>query len=142
MYKEIDISEEEIKKWADEYVNNIVKKRNIVLSNEYLKWITDCLDRYDGHISDDPDEGFLYDDESIDRSNTTLLSYLLMEVSSLAKEQKVLSVVDKENPFETERYVVKIFDRYFEMSEMVGQGSITFIKSCEKPDYSYVVLKN
>ena len=133
-----DISDEEIKKWADEYVDNITKKRNVVLSDEYLRWVLDCADRNNGRISDDD---FLYSEKSIDRDNSMLLSYLLSEVSFLAEEQRVLSVTDKENPFESERYTVKIFDRFFEMSNMIGQGSIAFIESCENPDHCYVTLK-
>lgn len=137
--KKIEISDDEVKKWAEEYIDNINKKRNIVLSEEYLCWVGDCVDRNDGRISDDD---FLYKEKSIDRDNSMLLSYLLSEVSSLAKDQRVLSVTDKENPFESERYTVKIFDRFFEMSDMIGQGSITFIESCNKPDHCYVTLKS
>jgi len=138
MKKQINISDEEIKEWAEEYIDNINKKRNIVLSDKYLNWVADCVDRHNGRISDDD---FLYDEESVDRSNSIILSYLFTEVSYLASKQRVLSITDKENLFESERYVVKIFDRFFEMSEMIGQGSITFIESCEKPDYCYVTLK-
>lgn len=141
--KEIDFDSEEVQEQirasADEFVDNLIKKRNIVLSDEYLRWVGDCVDRYGGHISDDD---FLYKEKSIDRDNSMLLSYLLSEVSSLAEDQRVLSVTDKENPFESERYTVKIFDRFFEMSNMIGQGSITFIESCNKPDHCYVTLKS
>jgi hypothetical protein len=88
-----------------------------------------------------------FDDESIldekpteDTKKAALLSYFLIYVNNLAKNQGIENEPDKDNEFEEYNYDIKIFDKFFNISSMVGKSKITFIREIEKPRQNHVIV--
>lgn len=113
-------------------------KRKLVSSREYIEWIYNSLSSENEEVFSDED--FAYSDDP-NKEKGLLLSQFLDYVDTLAEEQRVLNVPDKENEFETQNYIINVNDKYFAISMMCGQGSITFIHEVQKPNHCYVKME-
>lgn len=128
---------EAARKVFEDYFRKIEKIKNKVSSKEYIDWIYNYVSA--NKYVDDEDAIYVY--EGIDSENGQLLSGFFDYVEELAKEQRVLIVHDEKCDFDSERAVVKIKDKYFEVFRMYGQGSWTSIELLDKePDYAFVKI--
>lgn len=125
-----------------EATNGLLKEHIRLLketsSREYIEWLYNYVSFSPGKEFDD--ESVLYEKQTEDTKKAALLSYFLSHVINLAREQSVPNTPDEDNEFEELNYDIKIFDKYFNISNMVGQGSITFIREIEQPSKKYVVV--
>ena len=129
--------ENSARKYMEEYFGRIEKNKEKVSSKEYIDWIYDYVS-INKHADD---EGALYVYEGIDAENGQILGAFLDYVKELAKQQRVLVVPDDKCCFASEKVVVKIKDKYFELFRMFGQGSWTSISLLDKePDYAFVKI--
>lgn len=107
-------------------------------SPEYIEWLYNYLSLLPEKEFDD--ESILDEKQTEDTKKAALLSYFLEHVISLAKKQGIENQPDEENEFEEYNYDIKIFDKFFNISSMVGKGKITFIREIEKPCKNYVTV--
>lgn len=128
---------ESLHEWFMKQEEKRKAKRKLVSSREYIDWVYNNLSSQNGEGFSDED--FAYSDDP-NKDKGVLLSQFLDYIHTLAVEQRVLNVPDKENGFETLNYVINIKDKYFAISMMCGQGSITFISEVQKPNHCCVRL--
>lgn len=124
-----------------EYIDDYFRKREEiekkVSSDEYIEW----LYNYVSENKHADEEGALYTYKGIDAENGKLLGVFLDYVKNLAKQQRVLVVLDEECYFSSEKVTIKIKDKYFEIFRMFGQGSWTSVNLLEEePDYAFVKI--
>lgn len=100
-------------------------------SQEYIEWLYNYVAFSPDKEFDD--ESVLYEKQTEDTKKAALLSYFLTHVTNLAEKQNIENQPDEDNEFEEFNYDIKIFDKYFNISNMVGQGAITFIREIESP---------
>lgn len=81
-----------------------------------------------------------FDEEDKNRENASLLSYFYEYVRKVSIRQRVMEVYLTKEEFPTYEYIIRIKDRYFRVQLIVGQGTMTWVQECEKPDFSYVVI--
>ena len=131
--------QEAVKEWIEEYFGKFEKRKQKASSKEYIDWLYDYVST-NKNIND---ESALYTYEGINAENGQILSDFLDYVKELAAKQRVLVVPDEKCEFDSERVVVKIKDKYFEIFRMFGQGSWTSVSLLENaPDYAFVKLVN
>jgi len=107
-------------------------------SPEYIEWLYHYLSLLPGKEFDD--ESILDEKPTEDTKKAALLSYFLIYVNNLAKNQGIENEPDKDNEFEEYNYDIKIFDKFFNISSMVGKSKITFIREIEKPRQNHVIV--
>lgn len=130
--------ESNFKSFIDNYFKEIEDKRKNVSSKSYIEWLYNFCDGI--NIKGFSDDDFLYKEKCIDRQNSLLLSSFLDYVEDLAIQQRVLNFPNPKHEFETHNYVILIKDKFYEITNMCGQGSITFIELVEKPNFCYVKI--
>lgn len=119
----------------EEYFAKMEDQEKKVSSKEYIKWLYDYVS-INKHV-DSELANFFY--IGTDAENGQLLSTFLNYVKELTAQQRVLVVSDEEYGFGSEKIVVKIMDKYFEIFRVFGQGSWTSVDLLDKePDYAYV----
>lgn len=128
---------EYISEWSQRQIDNA----EIVSSKEYINWLVNFIETktLKGFI----DDYYLYDIEldKKDKENVFRLQYFVDYVISKASEQRVLSVVDEDNYFDTINYAIRIYDKFYEISETHGQGTYSAIMVMDsEPNYSYVKI--
>ena len=107
-------------------------------SSQYIEWLYNYILSLSGKEFDDV--SVLDDEQTEDTKKAALLSYFLAHVENLAKEQNVENRPDLENEFEELNYNIKIFDKFFNINNMVGDFDITFIREITPPNDNYVVV--
>ena len=136
MEEDIKITEEDIQYFKD-YAEKIRKDHAIAKTKDYLTWVyAETLEHK--QIDDDPDASYDYNDEYNYKRN--LLCYLFDDINELAKVQNIHTNTDQENMFETGAYDIKLFDKYFHILNMVGQGSLTIIEVLDKIPKEFVTV--
>lgn len=129
---------ESARKYMENYFKEVEEREKIVSSKEYIDWVYDYV--FVNKHADD--ESALCAYEGIDAENGQILGAFLDYVKSLAAQQRVLIVPDEECDFDSEKVVVKIKDKYFELFRMYGQGSWTSVGLLEEePDYAFVKIR-
>lgn len=128
---------ESARKYIEEYFAKIEEKKKIVSSKEYLSWLYDYVS-VNKHMDN---EAAKYTYTEIDAEYGQIVGLFLDYVEELAKEQRVLVIPDDDCDFDSEKVVVKIMDKYFEVFRMFGQGSWISVELLdEEPDYAYVKI--
>lgn len=115
------------------------RRKEKVSTDEYCRWLYRFTLNSKHKCWDD--EIATYTFEGDDKENGIILSSFLKYVKDLAYKQRVLNVTDKDNEFETDSYVIKLYNRYFEISQMCGQGTIVSFRLVDKPDFYTVNVR-
>lgn len=126
----------------DTYINSYfeerMKRMNKISSPEYLKWLKTFTDIHTGWS----DDSFYYDEtiSEEDKNNTEILSTFYDYVNELKQKQKVFFEIEPDDYFYEEKIFFEYDSNFYELSCLVGQGTITSIKKLEKSPENYVVL--
>lgn len=103
------------------YFQEHSQKLDKVSSKEYQVWL------YDYFLNKKvlSDESFLYEEDSINRENSMLLSYLYEYIGTLGKS----AYYDEEG---WEHFIFRIKDKCFDICTICGQGAITYVEECKE----------
>ena len=107
-----------------------------VKSKEYAEWVYDALNRGNGSING---ELVMYAKDETDKTNGALLSIFMMYIGDLVSETDVENLANGKQ-WETEKYFIKLKDKYIEISEVFGQGSVVFIQELKEKPANYLDL--
>ena len=107
-----------------------------VKSTEYIDWLYDALARRNGFLNG---ELILYANDEKDAQNGALLSVFLMYVGDLISETDIENIADPAQ-CEVEKYLIQIKDKYFDICDLYGQGSVIFISELKEKPSSYFNL--
>jgi hypothetical protein len=101
-----------------EVENNI----KIVKSKDYINWLYEYINKNKYLDS----EKILYDENEKNAEYGKLLFLFLLYINDLIDETDLENLADY-NEYESEKYNLKIKDKYYELCVVIGQGSIMFI---------------
>ncbi len=125
----------EIEKMKAEKLAGIAK----IASTEYFDWLTiEFLPKFENNTYED--ETFLYCHDEFtekDVKNENNLGYFYDLLDIVANEQRVKEYTGGYD-FPEYEYVFKYKEKYYEKHTIVGQGSITFIKEIDKPNFAVI----
>lgn len=125
---------EKTRKYMEERFAKQEELAKRVSSKEYIDWLYSFVSKNHG-VDDDTLYG------GVDEENSRLLGVFLDFAEELAVQQRVLVVPDDDCDFDSEKIVVKIKDKYFDIFRMFGQGSWTSVCLLERePNYAYVKI--
>ena len=104
-----------------------------VKSPQYIDWLYDILSRNNGVLDG---EYILYSDNTRDADNGRLLPIFLMYLSDLIAETDIENIANP-SECESERYIIKIKDKYFDVCEFFGQGSFIHVAEYNENPRAY-----
>jgi hypothetical protein len=117
--------------------NNETTKKNIeiIKSQEYIDWLYNYLNE-NKYLNS---ENLLYDDDKTNSKNGELLFLFLQYINDLIDETDLPNLANPDE-YESERYIIKIKDKYYDLCVIFGQGSIMFINELKEQPEEYLVI--
>lgn len=107
----------------------------VVQSQEYIDWLYEYL-KENKKINS---ENLLYDEDKVNSEYAKLLFIFLQYINDLVDETDLENLANH-NEYESERYLIKIRDKYYDLCVIFGQGSIMFINELEEKPKEYLTI--
>lgn len=120
-----------------QYYNQLEKNFNYVQTPKYLKWLYNEVLSHK-RIDDNPYRKQLYNTECNNQRN--FLSDFISYVDSKAKQQSIEMSLNTNCMFEDIAYNIKLFDKYFHIIQICGDGTTTIVTLLnDKPERVVVI---
>ena len=137
-YKKIEVDENEVIAFMNNWSAYFNQCEKIVTSQEYIDWLYNYVSTRK-YLTD---EDALYSEDIDVSENGQKLSSFFDHIAECAQQQDVQVNSDVDSRFPSESVIVKIYDKYFELFTIYGQGAITGITLLEEePSGAYVKLQ-
>lgn len=110
----------------------------IVRSKKYLDWLVEFTETQPNNSWDDEDITYSNHISRYDKKYANLLSTFQRVLTNLAQEQFVLSLPTYK--YEYFKYQFKLRGKYYETSQLYGNGIVCVIKEIDVPDKDFIYI--